>query len=166
MGEGVYVIGNIPLLGMWNADNAVKLYTTKNLYPCWKKATAVSSNISTPVASDDPLQFSDNMMQLGFQTSQPKMTPEAPGLMDQEKPLYLDLNELRQTHGEDFVIEYKYLVKNKENNVFWEHGKINRQIKARDLFNMYNQIRLGSSDDGILNLLIIEDQKYNNMQLE
>lgn len=61
------------------------------------------------------------------------------------------------------MIEYKYLVKNKENNVFWEHGKINRQIKARDLFNMYNQIRLGASDDGILNLLIIEDQKYNNM---
>ena len=86
------------------------------------------------------------------------MTSEAPGLMEQEKPLYLNLNELRQKYGEDFIIEYKYLVKNKENNVFWEHGKINRQIKARDLFNMYNQIHHASSEDGILNLLIIEDQ--------
>jgi hypothetical protein len=58
------------------------------------------------------------------------------------------------------------LVKNKEGNVFWEHGKINRQIKARDLLNMYNQINHASSEDGILNLLIIEDQKYNDMLLE
>ena len=39
MGEGVYVIGNIPQLGNWDAKNAVKLYTAKDLYPCWKKAT-------------------------------------------------------------------------------------------------------------------------------
>lgn len=38
MGEGVYVIGNIPLLGMWKAENAVKLYTTKELYPSWRKS--------------------------------------------------------------------------------------------------------------------------------
>lgn len=87
------------------------------------------------------------------------MTSEPPGLTEEEKPLYLNLNELRTTFGEDFIIEYKYLVKNKEGNVFWEHGKINRQIKARDLFNMYNQIdHASSSEDGILNLLIIEDQ--------
>jgi hypothetical protein len=49
MGEGVYVIGNIPLLGMWNADNAVKLYTTKNLYPGWKKATSISPTIASPI---------------------------------------------------------------------------------------------------------------------
>ena len=61
-------------------------------------------------------------------------------MANHEKPLYLNLNELRQTYGEDFVIEYKYLVKNKENNVFWEIGKINRQIRMRDLINMNNQI--------------------------
>ena len=54
------------------------------------------------------------------------MTTEAPGLLEQEKPLYIDLNEIGQIHGEDFTIEYKYFVKNKEDQVFWENGKINR----------------------------------------
>ena len=68
MGEGVYVIGNIPLLGMWKAENAVKLYTTKDIYPGWKKATSISPTISSPIDNDQPMQFSDNMMQLGFET--------------------------------------------------------------------------------------------------
>lgn len=85
------------------------------------------------------------------------MTVEAPGLLDQERPLYLDLNEICEAHGEDFTIEYKYFVKNKLNQVFWEHGKINRTIKVRDLSKMYNQMRLSQGQGGILNLLIIED---------
>ena len=60
MGEVVYVIGNIPLLGMWKAENAVKLYTTKDLYPSWKKATTIGSGLARPIDDGEP--FSDNMM--------------------------------------------------------------------------------------------------------
>ena len=51
--------------------------------------------------------------------------------------MYLDLDGLRGSLGDDFVIEYKYFVKNKLNHIFWEHGKTNRQIHARDLLQKY-----------------------------
>ena len=61
MGEGVYIIGNIPLLGMWNADHAVKLYTSKDLYPCWKVDTSTSTSpsqtLNVPLGGTDTMQF-------------------------------------------------------------------------------------------------------------
>lgn len=61
MGEGVFVVGNIPLLGMWNAENAVKLYTSKELYPSWRKTIKADSKTVGPGQSRTT-GFSDNMI--------------------------------------------------------------------------------------------------------
>ena len=61
MGEGVYVIGNIPQLGMWKADNAVRLFTAKDMYPSWRKAISVSSN-SLERTQAPAAGFKDNMI--------------------------------------------------------------------------------------------------------
>ena len=92
------------------------------------------------------------------------MTEKRKELQEEEEPLYLDLGQLNQNQGEEFVIEYKYCVKNTNGNVFWEHGKVNRKIKASELINMYNQMILsGQQSDQTINVLIIEDQKYNDL---
>ena len=61
--------------------------------------------------------FNDNMIQLGFETSPAKPSaPEAGGGSSKERdealPIYLDLDDLTASLGKDFVIEYKYFVKN------------------------------------------------------
>lgn len=81
--------------------------------------------------------------------------------------MYLDLDALRATHGDDFVIEYKYFVRNKLGHVFWEHGKINRKIRTRDLVQINIEMQRNSAEDGnSQSLLVIEDQKYNNLLLQ
>lgn len=61
MGEGVYVIGNIPMLGMWKAENAVKLYTAKDIYPSWRKAIKMQSSTTCP-GQAPTVGFRDNLI--------------------------------------------------------------------------------------------------------
>lgn len=61
MGEGVYVIGNIPQLGMWKAENAVKLYTMKEMYPNWRMMININSNNAVPGQASGK-GFNDNMI--------------------------------------------------------------------------------------------------------
>ena len=35
VGENVFVVGNLPQLGSWNAKNAIPLYTNRESYPVW-----------------------------------------------------------------------------------------------------------------------------------
>lgn len=44
----MFICGNIPELGSWNPSNALKLITTKDLYPEWKnrKPLTIHPNIS------------------------------------------------------------------------------------------------------------------------
>ena len=62
---------------------------------------------------------------------------------------------------DQFIIEYKYLIKFKE-QIFWEKGSKNRQLNINDLRKYVNKYH-SLNEDTSANIITIEDNGFNEI---